>query len=177
MFYIFILYIKLNIRFGYKTTKSFLSSQKYSLSTCHNNTVCACVSRVTAERSLNKTKLRGWGWPQSVCFTQCYLVSRYLYHFLAAVQCYLILGTCTTFLFPSQCYFVPRYLYHFLSTMQCYLVSRYLYHFLKSIGADKVELCSVLATLLEVDPTSELANEFTKLKMSSAGEKRFLKAV
>ena len=61
--------------------------------------------------------------------------------------------------------------------MQCYLVSRYLYHFLKSIGADKVELCSVLATLLEVDPTSELANEFTKLKMSSAGEKRFLKAV
>ena len=65
----FTLYIKLNIRFGYKTTKRFFSSQKHSSSTCHNNTVCACVSRVTAERSLNKTKLRGWGWPQSVCFT------------------------------------------------------------------------------------------------------------
>ena len=65
----FILYIKLNIHFGYKTTKSFLPSQKHSSSTCHNNTVCACVSRVTAECSLNKTKLRGWGWPQSVCFT------------------------------------------------------------------------------------------------------------
>ena len=61
LFYTF----KLNIRFGYKTTKSFLSSQKHSSSTCHNNIVCACVSRVTAERSLNKTKLRGWGWPQS----------------------------------------------------------------------------------------------------------------
>ena len=47
---------------------------------------------------------------------------------------------------------------------------RYLYYFLKSENADAQELCSVLEALLCVDPTSELSEEYVKLRMCGSGE-------
>ena len=54
---------------------------------------------------------------------------------------------------------------NFLKVIVASLFSRYLYYFLKREGSDEQELCSVLEGLLEVDPTSDLSDEYTKLRM------------
>ena len=47
-----------------------------------------------------------------------------------------------------------------------------MYYFLKNERTDKQELCSVLEELLRVDPTSELSEEYTKLRMHQTGKLR-----
>lgn len=47
---------------------------------------------------------------------------------------------------------------------------RYLYNFLKSTEANETELHSVLASLLRVDPTSELVSDFTTLTTELTGK-------
>ena len=50
------------------------------------------------------------------------------------------------------------------------IILRYLYYFLKEEKTDRLELCNVLEGLLHIDPTSELSEEYIKLKMHETGE-------
>ena len=51
------------------------------------------------------------------------------------------------------------------------VILRYLYYFLKEEKTDRLELCNVLEGLLHIDPTSELSEEYIKLKMHETGDK------
>ena len=50
------------------------------------------------------------------------------------------------------------------------IFSRYLYYFLKSNCTKAQELCTVLGGLLQIDPTSDLDEEYVELRRQQNGE-------